>query len=198
MRRMDASTRRNFLQGTIGSLLLLSLARRAARAQTVLGHRQAVSPAWLRRLDEACAAVSTARMRPLQWQAEVESLLRDVPHGHHNMVTMHMMLSGEARARHYERVHDQPGHLLIRESSDVVARPGPVSTVSDEKDNLHWFHALSDRVLMFNIGIYRVDPERPSGDRDYVDPLAGERLAGGLIRARRLERIDAYARYGRA
>ena len=34
------------------------------------------------------------------------------------------------------------------------------------------------------------------GDRDYVDPLGGEALGGGLVRARRLAKSQAYRMYG--
>ena len=40
-----------------------------------------------------------------------------------------------------------------------------------------------------------LEPGLPAGDRDYLDP-AGEKLAGGLIRARRLSEADAYGLYG--
>lgn len=118
-----------------------------------------------------------------------------VPHGHHNMATMHMVLAGRARVRHFDKLETSTTHMLIRQRSDVEAGPGAVSTISDEHQNIHWFEALSDRVFMFNIGVYQLRPG-PFGERDYVDPLGGASVGDGSIRAPRLQRSEAYAKYG--
>jgi hypothetical protein len=119
-----------------------------------------------------------------------------VPHGHHNLVTLHMMLRGRAHGRHFDRVHDEPGHITIKPARDEVIGPGAVTTISDQRDNVHWFTALSGPVFMFNMQIGAIAPGLPVGGRDYLDP-AGEKLAGGLIRARRLSQDEAYRLYGR-
>jgi hypothetical protein len=141
------------------------------------------------------------KAQALQFQAFLFALKKGVavvPHGHHNMATMHMLLSGEVHLRHFDRVGDGPTHTVLRPASDRVARPGDVSTVSDDRDNVHWFRALTHPVFMFNIAVSRVDPARPSGERDYVDPLAGVAMGDGLLRAPRLARTEAYARYATA
>ena len=141
------------------------------------------------------------RAQPLHFSAYLFALGKDVavvPHGHHNMVTMHMMLSGKAHARHFDRVHESSTHMVIRPTSDAVIEPGQVTTISDDHDNIHWFQALTQPVFMFNVGVYRVNPSLPSGDRDYVDPLGGAAMGNGLIRAARMDRKAAYAKYGRA
>lgn len=144
---------------------------------------------------------ASGRAQPLHFSAYLFALKKGVsvvPHGHHNMVTMHMMLAGKAQALHYDRVHDSATHMLIRPASDAVIGPGELTSVSDERDNIHWFQALSQPVFMFNIGVVRVNAAIPSGDRDYVDPLGGTAVGNGLIRAARLDRAAAYARYGHA
>jgi hypothetical protein len=118
-----------------------------------------------------------------------------VPHGHHNMATLHMVLQGRARVRHYDRIESTATHMLIRPAGDAETGPGGVTSISDEHHNIHWFDALSDRVLMFNVGVYQVRPG-PFGERDYVDPLGGEPVGHGVIRAPRLARAEAYAKYG--
>ena len=40
---------------------------------------------------------------------------------------------------------------------------------------------------MFNIGVFSLNPSKDFSGRDYVDPLGGEKLKDGLIRARRIE-----------
>ena len=118
-----------------------------------------------------------------------------VPHGHHNLVTTHMILQGKAHGRHFERVRDEPGHITIKPATDEVIGPGVVTTISDQRHNVHWFTALDGPVFMFNMQLGGITPGTPSGGRDYLDP-DGEKLGGGLIRARRLQRAEAYKLYG--
>lgn len=121
-----------------------------------------------------------------------------VPHGHRNMATMHMVLSGEAHGWHYNRVTDEPAHLIIKPTSDKLLAAGDVSTVSDESDNIHWFKATTEPVFMFNIGVYGLKPKESFTGRDYIDPTNGEKLKDGLIRARRIEKEEAYKLYGKS
>jgi hypothetical protein len=118
-----------------------------------------------------------------------------VPHGHKNMATMHMVLSGEAQAIHYDRVGEDGHHLMIKPVSDRLAKAGDASTVSDERTNIHWFKTVSERVFMFNIGVFGLDSTKSITGREYVDPLRGEREGNGVIRARRLTHEQAYKLY---
>ncbi|MCG2591514.1 hypothetical protein LZ009_01800 [Ramlibacter sp. XY19] len=138
------------------------------------------------------------RLQPLAFRPYLFTLEKGVavvPHGHHNMATMHMVLQGEARVRHFDKLEADASHMLIRPAGDVTAHAGDVSSISDDHHNIHWFQALSGRVLMFNIGVYQVRPG-PFGERDYIDPLAAAQDTGGLLRAARLARDEAYAKYG--
>ncbi|HUK92066.1 MAG TPA: hypothetical protein VLZ81_16825, partial [Blastocatellia bacterium] len=119
-----------------------------------------------------------------------------VPHGHKNMTTMHMVLSGEAQALHFDKINEDANYILIKPVSDRVARPGDASTISDEGTNVHWFKTLSDRIFMFNIGVYSIDSSKSFTGREYIDPLRGDKEADGVIRARRLTSDEAYKLYG--
>ncbi|MEK6302748.1 MAG: hypothetical protein AABO41_18715 [Acidobacteriota bacterium] len=121
-----------------------------------------------------------------------------VPHGHHNMATMHMVLRGQARVRQFERVADDPQYMTIRPTKDKVSRPGELSTISDQSENIHWFVALTEPVYLFNIGVYDIQPGIGYSGRDYVDATGGERLTGGAIRAKKLNQHDAYRLYGKS
>jgi hypothetical protein len=121
-----------------------------------------------------------------------------VPHGHRNMTSMHMMLKGQAHGWQFERVADEAEYLTIRPTNDSVQETGAVTTVSDQKNNIHWFKALSEPVFMFNIGVFSLNPSKDFSGRDYVDPLGGEKLKDGLIRARRIELKEAYKLYGKS
>lgn len=119
-----------------------------------------------------------------------------VPHGHNNMATAFLILKGDLHGRHYDRLEDHPDHFVIRPTIDRQFGPGECSTVSDFKDNVHWFKAVTEPAFILNIHVMDVRPDAtaPTG-RLYLDP-AGEQLAGGLIRARRLEYKEAHELYG--
>ncbi len=119
-----------------------------------------------------------------------------VPHGHNNMATAFLILKGELRGRHYDRVKDEPEHMIIKPTIDRKFSPGACSTVSDYKNNVHWFQAITEPAFIFNLHVLGVRPDGglPTG-RVYVDP-SGERIAGGLMRARRIGYKEAHQLYG--
>ena len=84
-----------------------------------------------------------------------------VPHGHDNMATGFLVLNGDLRGRHYDRVEDHKDHYLIRPTIDRTFTPGEFSTISDHKDNVHWFTAESDHAFIFNIHVLGTNPENP-------------------------------------
>jgi hypothetical protein len=69
------------------------------------------------------------RLQPLAFRPFLFTLQRStavVPHGHHNMATMHMVLQGSARVRHFDRLETTDTHMLIRATSDVVVGGGAI------------------------------------------------------------------------
>ena len=118
-----------------------------------------------------------------------------VPHGHNNMATAFLILKGRMRGRHYQRHADEPKHLILSSTMDKEFGPGGAATISDVKDNVHWFEALSDSAFIFNIHVVGVTPGKKGAGRVYVDPN-GEKLEGGKIRARIIEEDEADQLYG--
>ena len=88
--------------------------------------------------------------------------------------------------------------MTIKPTEDQVLKVGTLSTMSDQKDNIHWFKALTEPVFMFNIGVFRIDAAKDFSGRDCIDPLRGEKLKDGLIRARRIGLKEAYRLYGKS
>ena len=119
-----------------------------------------------------------------------------VPHGHNNMATAFLILKGDFHGRHFDRLADEPEHMLIKPTIDRKFTAGECSTVSDYKDNIHWFQSLTDQAFIFNIHVMNVRPgnEAPTG-RIYLDPK-GEKLKDGTIRAKLLDYDDANKLYG--
>ena len=119
-----------------------------------------------------------------------------VPHGHNNMATAFLILKGEFQGRNYDRIQDEKEHLIIRPTVDRKFVPGECSTISDDRDNVHWFKALSEPAFIFNIHVLNVRPgNQLATGRIYVDPN-GEKLKDGLIRARLVEYDEVNKLYG--
>jgi hypothetical protein len=135
----------------------------------------------------------------LSFGKQIFALKKDrsvVPHGHNNMATAFLILKGDLRGRHYDRVKDEPGYMIIKPTIDRKFTSGECSTVSDYKDNVHWFQAITEPAFIFNLHVMDIRPGTtvPTG-RVYVDPI-GESLSGGLTRARRIGYKEATQLYG--
>jgi len=119
-----------------------------------------------------------------------------VPHGHDNMCTGFIVLKGTWVGKHYDRVQDNADHYLIRPTIDRTFKPGECSTISDHKDNVHWFKAESDAAFVFNIHVMGYNLEnKKSASRVYVDP-EGEKTADGLIVAKKITSAECHRKYG--
>lgn len=119
-----------------------------------------------------------------------------VPHGHDNMSTGFIVLKGNFQGRHYDRIADHKDHYLIKPTIDRLFVPGEPSTISDNKDNVHWFKADSETAFIFNIHVtgYNQQSKKQPG-RVYVDP-DGEKVSGGLIVAKKISSSACHKKYG--
>jgi hypothetical protein len=121
-----------------------------------------------------------------------------VPHGHRNMVSGHLVIRGRFQVRHYERLADESAHMIVRPTLDRESRPGMATTVSDQRDNVHWLTALSDVACTFDVIVLDLDPARPTRFSDFIDPLRAEPLGQGRLRAPRLGFDEVLRRYGKS
>jgi hypothetical protein len=119
-----------------------------------------------------------------------------VPHGHVNMCTGFIVLRGAFRGRHYDRLETKADHYIIKPTIDQEFKPAGLSTISDHKDNVHWFACQSDTGFIFNAHFNGYDPTitGPS-TRLYLDP-EGEKLQGGLIKAMKMTSGECHKKYG--
>src|SRR5262249_23136388 len=119
-----------------------------------------------------------------------------VPHGHDNMCTGFIVLKGDWAGKHYDRIEDNADHFLIKPTLDRTFKPGECSTISDHKDNVHWFKAASETAFIFNIHVMGYNPEnKKNASRVYIDP-EGEKTAGGLIVAKKISSSECHRKYG--
>lgn len=119
-----------------------------------------------------------------------------VPHGHHNMCTGFIVLKGTWHGKHYDRLQTLDKHYIIRPTIDRTFAPGELSTISDHKDNVHWFKCDSDAGFIFNVHVIGYDSLLKGNDgRLYLDP-EGQKLIGGLVLAPKMSSADCHKKYG--
>ena len=119
-----------------------------------------------------------------------------VPHGHANMCTGFIILKGTWRGKHYDRIETHADHYVIKPTIDKEFGPGDLSTISDHKDNIHWFKAMSEGAYIFNVHIIGYDPTiKETSGRLYLDP-DGEKLSGGRVKALKMSSSDCHKKYG--
>lgn len=117
------------------------------------------------------------------------------PHGHKHMVSAHMVVNGAFRVRNFDRLRDEGEAMIIRPTRDYVASVGQVSTMCSERDNIHWFVPQSGPATTFDVVISGLDAGQPDHDIRTIDPVGGERLADGSIRAPMLSFEESARRY---
>lgn len=118
-----------------------------------------------------------------------------IPHGHSNMASAHLVLKGDFRMRHYEKVGADDDHLLLRPTIDRTANAGSCSSISDERDNVHWFVANSETAFTFDV--IMLDLNGKPYDIQNVDIQAGASQPDGTIRAKILDVETALKKYGK-
>jgi hypothetical protein len=119
-----------------------------------------------------------------------------VPHGHDNMCTGFIVLKGEFQGKHYDRLETQKDHYIIKPTHDQKQTAGGVSSISDHKDNVHWFKCLSPTGYVFNVHVTGYDPGlKLAPGRRYLDP-EGDKLAGGLVKAMKMTSEECHKKYG--
>ena len=118
-----------------------------------------------------------------------------VPHGHHNVVSGHLIIEGNLHVRNFERLRDEDDALIVRPTIDKIISVRDCSTQSSSRNNIHWFTAMSSTAFTFDVIVKHLDPDQPCG-RDYIDPLHAQKLSDGSLRVRRLQQDDAENMYG--
>lgn len=117
------------------------------------------------------------------------------PHAHKHMASAHMVVEGKVRIRTFDRVADDGTALIVRPTGDRIADIGEAAAMTSARDNAHWFVAASDRAMTFDVIIDSLDPGAESYLIQPFDPLGGEHLADGTIRAPLLSFDESMKRY---
>ncbi len=118
-----------------------------------------------------------------------------IPHGHSNMASAHLILQGEMHLRHYEKVQQEGKNLIIKPTINRIAKIGESSSISDEKDNVHWFIANTETAFTFDV--IMLDLNHKSYDIHNLDIYESEDLKNGTLRVPILDVQTALKKYGK-
>jgi hypothetical protein len=112
------------------------------------------------------------------------------------MCTGFIVLRGNFHGKHYDRLETLKDHYIIKPTIDREFKAGELSTISDHKDNIHWFTALSDTGFVFNTHFDGYDKTiKEATGRLYLDP-EGDKLEGGLIKAKKMSGVECHKKFG--
>lgn len=128
-----------------------------------------------------------------------------IPHVHNNMVSAHLVMDGQFRARTFDReadMQDPAGDfVMLRPKLDDMLNPGQMITMSDDSDNCHWLVSEADRSFTFDVGVLALSKTRtytlPANEYSmiFVDPTAEEQDGYGLVRAPVISFKDSVAKF---
>lgn len=118
-----------------------------------------------------------------------------IPHGHSNMASAHLVLKGEMHLRHYEKISKEGRSLIIKPSIDRIAKTGESSSISDDKDNVHWF--IADSETAFTFDVIMLDLNNQKYDIHNLDIYESVDLGNGTIKVPMLDVDTALKKYGK-
>lgn len=119
-----------------------------------------------------------------------------IPHGHSNMASAHLILNGEMHLRNYEKISmDGHNHLIIKPTIDKTIRLGESSSISDEKDNIHWFVANTQTAFTFDV--IMLDLKGKQYDIHNIDINEKQNLSNETMRVPILDVETALKKYGK-
>ncbi|HVU19293.1 MAG TPA: hypothetical protein VHE09_01075 [Rhizomicrobium sp.] len=120
------------------------------------------------------------------------------PHAHKHMASAHMVIEGKVRVRTFDRIADEDGAILIYPTGDEVADAGHAAAMTTDKDNVHWFAPRTPHAMTFDVIVDGLDPGQDRYVIQPLDPIGGEHLADGTIRAPLLSFEESSKRYNAA
>lgn len=118
-----------------------------------------------------------------------------IPHGHVNMSSAHLLLRGEMHLRHYQNLGIEGNTMIIKPTIDKQISIGQSSSISDNKDNVHWFIAESESAFTFDVIMLDLD-DKPY-DIYNLDIYAKENQHNGNYRVPILDVDTALKKYGK-
>lgn len=109
------------------------------------------------------------------------------PHGHSNMASAFLCVSGEFDVRLYDRLEETEDSMIVRKTAEQgKAGVGTWSSISDYRDNVHWLTARSENCFLFTCKVIRLEEHREFRGRINIDMRNPKSLGAGTFRAQKI------------
>lgn len=118
-----------------------------------------------------------------------------IPHGHQNMTSCHRVLKGEFLLRQYDRLKDEGDSMLIRQTIEETGKTGSFSSISDDKNNVHWLIATTDKAYTFDVIVVGLN-EKPT-EIDNIDIHNAKKMGKDVLKVKKIKVEDALQKYGK-
>jgi hypothetical protein len=119
-----------------------------------------------------------------------------IPHGHKNMTSCHRVLQGEVLLKQYDRLRDEGDFMFIKQTIEETGKQGSFSSISDEKDNIHWLVANTERAYTFDVIVVGLN-EKPT-EIDNIDIYDAIKTENEILKVKKIKVDEALKKYGKA
>lgn len=119
-----------------------------------------------------------------------------IPHGHKNMTSCHRVLQGEFLLKQYDRIKDEGSYMFIKQTIEETGMAGSFSSISDDKNNIHWLVANTDKAFTFDVIVTGLN-EKPT-EIDNIDIYKALKTENEILKVKKLKVADALRIYGRS
>lgn len=105
------------------------------------------------------------------------------PHGHSNMVSAFLVVSGNFRARQFDclKYDEMAQKMWVLPSLDAVQSRGQWTSISDDRSNAHWLEALSDDTFLFSTKLSYLQPNKITRGRIPFDSHKARDIGRGVL-----------------
>ena len=133
------------------------------------------------------------------FNGRIFGMLKDravIPHGHKNMTSCHRVLQGEFLLKQYDRIKDEGDHMFIKQTIEETGKAGSFSSISDDKNNIHWLVAKTAKAFTFDVIVTGLN-EKPT-EIDNIDMYKAQKMGNDLLKVKKLKVADALGIYGKS
>ena len=117
------------------------------------------------------------------------------PHGHSNMASAHLILNGEMHVRNYDKIVTEEDYMVIKPTLDRNMNSGDCSSISDMRDNVHWFIAKTDECFTFDVTMLNLNG-RGYGIH-HLDMYQLSKFPDDLLKVPIIDLAEASTKYGK-